>query len=114
MAPSRVARGPGPRTGERLTMQSRPSMSIFAALRFVWMPLEMQLLSGCGRALRFGSSHGCWVESSWFLGYSYVSKALAGIILDILAKVRRREPQNQTGFSLFVIAIVSEAQSKAT
>ena len=68
----------------------------------------------CGRALHSGSSHGCWVESNWFLGYSYVSKALAGIILDILAKVRRREPQNQTGFSLFVIAIVSEAQSKAT
>ena len=76
-------------------MQSRPSMSIlFAALRVVWalMPHWMQHCGSdaalecncslvCGRALRSGSSHGCWIESSWFSGDDYVSKALVCIIL---------------------------------
>ena len=43
--------------------------------------LAMQLLSGCGRALRSGS-HGCSLGSSWQEGDGYVSKALVGIILD--------------------------------
>ena len=56
----------------------------------LWAPLPhwkaalrtgMQLLSGVAGEHCSGSSHGCWVESSWFLGYSYVSKALVCIIL---------------------------------
>ena len=68
----------------------------------------------CGRALHSGSSHGCWVESSWFLGYSYVSKAPVCIILDAFWPKCGAETTKPDGFFTFCIAIVSEAQSKAT
>ena len=57
------------------------------------------------------------LESSWLLGDDYVSKALVGIIFDAYfffgqsAAPRATKPD---GFFTFCIAIVSEAQSKAT
>ena len=50
--------------------------------------LECNCSLVCGRALRSGSSHGCSLDSSWFQGDDYVSKALVGIIL---GRIRARQ-----------------------
>ena len=95
---SRRARAGAAHRGEAHDAQKAFDEHGFAALRVVWAPLPhwkaalrtgMQLLSGVAGEHCSGSSHGCWVESSWFLGYSYVSKALVCIILDAFAQVRR-------------------------
>ena len=76
----------------------------------------MQLLSGCGRALRSGSSRGCSIQLQRSKSDNHVSKALVNIIFDaywakVSAAPRATKPD---GFFTFCIAIVSEAQSKAT
>ena len=95
---SRRARAGAAHRGEAHDAQQAFDEHGFAALRVVGTAAALEgstahwnaiALRCCGRALHSGSSHGCWVESSWFLGYSYVSKALVCIILDAFAQVRR-------------------------
>ena len=71
----------------------------------------MQLLSGCGRALRSGSSHSCSFESSWLLGDDYVSKALVNHHFDAFGQKCAARLAKQNGFFSLRNAIVGPEAS---